>query len=75
MATAAQDIVDALDAAILAFALNPVQHISIGGRVRIFSSLPELKSVRDEYAALAARAANAGSSPFQQFGLVLGRPE
>jgi hypothetical protein len=55
MATSAQTIVDAIDAAILSMiAGGGAQSVSVGGRTVTFHSLDALRNTRQDYAALAA---------------------
>jgi len=55
MATAAQDIIDAIDAAILAGLTGPGQIRSADGRMITYRSLTELKDLRQFYARQLAR--------------------
>jgi len=62
MATAPVDIIEAIDAAILAWADEPVS-ISIEGRSKTFRSLDELTRARNYYSSLLRN--TAGSHAFQ----------
>jgi hypothetical protein len=59
-----QDIIDAIDAAILEWAGKPVQVASPAGGTITYRSLTELTAARREYSRLAAQSAGTGGPVF-----------